>query len=154
MSSLLETSRMGLHLFLMVDVKSTRNIKNGFTTFSMTGKVYMQLIYCVWLVKCWLFQNDCVCYADTFQFSLKSYLRLKCLFAMNIFLKMFWFSKNMTRLFWNSKYMFRKLEHEYAEFIDLTYQNKNINASELKTLEWWISRLMLDPLFFLISRLT
>ena len=23
---------------------------------------------------------------------------------------------------------------------------------ELKTLEWWISRLMLDPLFFLISR--
>ena len=26
--------------------------------------------------------------------------------------------------------------------------------SELKTLEWWISRLMLDPLFFLLSRLT
>ena len=25
--------------------------------------------------------------------------------------------------------------------------------SELKTLEWWISGLMLDPLFFLISRL-
>ena len=25
--------------------------------------------------------------------------------------------------------------------------------SELKTLEWWISRLMLNPLFFLISRL-
>jgi len=25
---------------------------------------------------------------------------------------------------------------------------------ELKTLEWLISRLMLDPLFFLISRLT
>ena len=50
--------------------------------------------------------------------------------------------------------MFRKLEHEYAEFIDLTYQNKKINASELKTLEWWISRSMLDPLFFLISRLT
>ena len=24
---------------------------------------------------------------------------------------------------------------------------------ELETLEWWISRLMLDPLFFLISRL-
>ena len=25
---------------------------------------------------------------------------------------------------------------------------------ELKTLEWWILRLILDPLFFLISRLT
>ena len=25
---------------------------------------------------------------------------------------------------------------------------------ELKTLEWWILRLMLDPLFLLISRLT
>ena len=27
------------------------------------------------------------------------------------------------------------------------------NFSELKTLEWWISGLMLNPLFFLISRL-
>ena len=27
-------------------------------------------------------------------------------------------------------------------------------GTELKTLEWWISGLMLDPLFFLISRLT
>jgi len=25
--------------------------------------------------------------------------------------------------------MFRKLENEYAEFIDLTYQNKKIDAS-------------------------
>ena len=31
---------------------------------------------------------------------------------------------------------------------------KKINADpELKTLEWWISGLMLNPLFFLISRL-
>ena len=28
-----------------------------------------------------------------------------------------------------------------------------INLTELKTLEWWISVLMLNPLFFLISRL-
>ena len=27
-------------------------------------------------------------------------------------------------------------------------------APELRTLEWWLSRLMLHPLFFLISRLT
>ena len=27
-------------------------------------------------------------------------------------------------------------------------------SSELKMLEWWISRFMIDPLFFLISRLT
>ena len=35
--------------------------------------------------------------------------------------------------------------------------NKNIakfNWTELKTLEWWISGLMLDPLFMIISRLT
>ena len=32
------------------------------------------------------------------------------------------------------------------------YKFKNMN-SELVTLEWWISGLMLDPLFFLISRL-
>ena len=28
-----------------------------------------------------------------------------------------------------------------------------IKSKELGTLEWWISGLMLDPLFFLISRL-
>ena len=30
----------------------------------------------------------------------------------------------------------------------------NSNLTELKTLEWWISRSMRDLLFFLISRLT
>ena len=29
----------------------------------------------------------------------------------------------------------------------------NQNSSELKTLEWWISGLRFNPLFFLISRL-
>ena len=28
-----------------------------------------------------------------------------------------------------------------------------VHTAELETLEWWISGLMLDPLFFLISRL-
>ena len=28
-----------------------------------------------------------------------------------------------------------------------------VSTPELKTLEWWISGLMLNPLFFLISRL-
>ena len=37
MSSLPETSRMGLHPLLLVDVKSTRNIKNGFTPFDYCG---------------------------------------------------------------------------------------------------------------------
>ena len=32
-------------------------------------------------------------------------------------------------------------------------KNYNITPLELKTLEWWISRLMLDLLFFLIFRL-
>ena len=31
----------------------------------------------------------------------------------------------------------------------LVYENR----AELKTLEWWLSGLMLNPLFFLISRL-
>ena len=31
--------------------------------------------------------------------------------------------------------------------------HKNVLETELKTLEWWISGLMLNPLFFLISRL-
>ena len=37
-----------------------------------------------------------------------------------------------------------------------TYHSDNYNmffSAELKTLEWWISGLMLNPLFFLISRL-
>ena len=29
-----------------------------------------------------------------------------------------------------------------------------LKCTELGTLEWWLSRSMLDPLFFLISRLT
>jgi len=36
-------------------------------------------------------------------------------------------------------------------------ENRNDNKqikTELKTLEWWISGLMLDPLFLIISRLT
>ena len=37
--------------------------------------------------------------------------------------------------------------------IFLTYLRKQ-NLSELGTLEWWISGLMLNPLFLLISRLT
>ena len=32
-------------------------------------------------------------------------------------------------------------------------QYSKVPSSELKTLEWWISGLMLNPLFFLISRL-
>ena len=35
----------------------------------------------------------------------------------------------------------------------LTQVQQNKVYSELKTLEWWISGLMLGPLFFLISRL-
>ena len=31
--------------------------------------------------------------------------------------------------------------------------HKNVLETELKTLEWWLSGLMLNPLFFLISRL-
>ena len=38
--------------------------------------------------------------------------------------------------------------------IDLRYFKPSSMHSELGTLEWWISRSMLDPLFFLISRLT
>ena len=41
-------------------------------------------------------------------------------------------------------------------FPDLNYLRSEpleIRGSELGTLEWWISGLMLDPLFFLISRL-
>ena len=32
--------------------------------------------------------------------------------------------------------------------------NIKVLTSELGTFEWWISGLMLDPLFFLISKLT
>ena len=41
------------------------------------------------------------------------------------------------------------------EFFILSYKEKNllVKETELKTLEWWISRLMLNLLFFLISRL-
>ena len=37
---------------------------------------------------------------------------------------------------------------------DLGHKSVDFKKLELKTLKWWISRLMLDPLFFLISRLT
>ena len=36
---------------------------------------------------------------------------------------------------------------------EVWYWNLSLNRAELETLEWWISGLMLDPLFFLISRL-
>ena len=36
---------------------------------------------------------------------------------------------------------------------NLSFKYKRFTLSELKTLEWWISRLMRDPLFFIISRL-
>ena len=43
--------------------------------------------------------------------------------------------------------------HEiYAEF-NLGLKQKVFGSPELGTLEWWMSRSMVDPLFFLISRL-
>ena len=36
---------------------------------------------------------------------------------------------------------------------DIWISHSKVFSSELKTLEWWISGLMLNPLFFLISRL-
>ena len=50
--------------------------------------------------------------------------------------------------------------YRYIEFISVhtvhtvyTVHTVHIVHTELKTLEWWISGLMLNPLFFLISRL-
>ena len=43
--SLLQSTTMGFNSLLMVDVKSTRNIENGFRPFIMAGKVCMQLEY-------------------------------------------------------------------------------------------------------------
>ena len=34
------------------------------------------------------------------------------------------------------------------------YKPRELEKSKLKALEWWISRIILDPLFFLISRPT
>ena len=39
----------------------------------------------------------------------------------------------------------------WKSFLDPKIYNTQVLISELKTLEWWISRLMLDPLFLLIS---
>ena len=39
-------------------------------------------------------------------------------------------------------------------FVFMLILEGKLYFQELKTLEWWISRLMLDPLFFSISRIT
>ena len=38
--------------------------------------------------------------------------------------------------------------------VDPEVDRSKVLASELGTLEWWISGLMLNPLFLIISRLT
>ena len=52
------------------------------------------------------------------------------------------------------------LKYQKTDFYFKIYKDKNIfkiysmaGRTELETLEWWISGLMLDLLFFLISRL-
>ena len=43
------------------------------------------------------------------------------------------------------------LKEKFTFFWDSKFPNVNILQSELGTLEWWISGLMLDLVFFLIS---
>ena len=46
-----------------------------------------------------------------------------------------------------------KESHEIRDFL-AAKTNYKIDCTQLKTSDWWISRLMLDPLFSFISRLT
>ena len=47
-----------------------------------------------------------------------------------------------------------KIKEKRRSSIDLDIHHSKVFSSELGTLEWWISGLMLNPLFLLISRLT